>query len=330
MASPAAVPLTFTLSVHDPLWVTLPPDRLMTLVPAVAVTVPPQVLLTLGVLDTTRVPVVEGSVSLKLTPVRSVVVLGLLRVKVSVAVPFSGIVIALNPLLMVGGATTVMLAMEVLPVPPSFEVTVTLLLFTPAADPVTVTLNAHVPLAVIVAPERAMVLEPLVVKVPPQTVAELLATVSPAGRLSVNATPVSVTVLFGLLMVKVSELVAFSAMLVGLNTLVMAGGAATVRLAEAVLPVPPLPEVTAPVVLVKLPVAVPFTSTVTVQLLLTAITPPVSDTAPDPALAVVVPPHVLFHTYKRPGSYVVTVTVTTAEGRSGIGMGAVIAAPPSR
>lgn len=43
-----------------------------------------------------------------------------------------------------------------------------------------------------------------------------------------------------------------------------------------------------------------------------------------------VPPHVLFHTYKRPGSYVVTVTITTADGRVGTGMGAVIAAPPAR
>ncbi|HUY20560.1 MAG TPA: PKD domain-containing protein [Candidatus Binataceae bacterium] len=43
-----------------------------------------------------------------------------------------------------------------------------------------------------------------------------------------------------------------------------------------------------------------------------------------------VPPYVLFHTYQRPGSYIVTVTVTTAAGRIGIGMGAVIASPPAR
>ena len=43
-----------------------------------------------------------------------------------------------------------------------------------------------------------------------------------------------------------------------------------------------------------------------------------------------VPPHVLFHTFKKPGSYVVTVTITSADGRVGIGMGAVIAAPPAR
>lgn len=43
-----------------------------------------------------------------------------------------------------------------------------------------------------------------------------------------------------------------------------------------------------------------------------------------------VPPYVLFHTYKQPGSYVVTVSVTTATGRIGIGMGAVIASPPAQ
>src|SRR6266567_1474226 len=91
-ASPDAAPFTSTLSVHDMLWVTLPPERLITPVPAVAVTVPLHVLLTLGVGATTNVPVVEGNVSLKATPVRSpaAVVFGLLMVKVSVAIPFSG------------------------------------------------------------------------------------------------------------------------------------------------------------------------------------------------------------------------------------------------
>ena len=42
------------------------------------------------------------------------------------------------------------------------------------------------------------------------------------------------------------------------------------------------------------------------------------------------PPQVLFHTYAQPRSYIVTVNVTTAAGRTGIGMGAVIASPPAR
>lgn len=43
-----------------------------------------------------------------------------------------------------------------------------------------------------------------------------------------------------------------------------------------------------------------------------------------------VPPQVLFHTYAKAGSYIVTVSVTTAAGRLGIGMGAVIAAPAAQ
>src|SRR5713226_1668865 len=107
LASPAAVPLTSTLNVHDAFWLTVPPERLMEPEPAAAVTVPPQLLLTLGVLATTRVPVVEGSVSLKPTPVSVVERLGLLMVKVSVAVPFKGIVAALKALLIVGEAAAV-------------------------------------------------------------------------------------------------------------------------------------------------------------------------------------------------------------------------------
>src|SRR5260370_35144507 len=85
------------------------------------------------------VRVAEGSVSLNATPVRMVEVLGLLTVNVSVVVPLSGMRPTANALLMVGGATTVMLTLEVFPVPPSVEVTVRLLLFTPAVVPVTFT-----------------------------------------------------------------------------------------------------------------------------------------------------------------------------------------------
>src|SRR5215471_10507474 len=84
LASPSTVPFTSTLKVHEALCATLPPERLITPVPAVAVTVPLQVLVTFGVLDTTSValpePLLNGSVSLKATPVRSpaAVVFGLL------------------------------------------------------------------------------------------------------------------------------------------------------------------------------------------------------------------------------------------------------------
>src|SRR5438552_2346681 len=140
-ASPATVPFTSTLSVHEILCVTVPPLRLITPVPAAAVTDPLHVLLTLGVGATTRVPVADGSVSLKATPVRSpaAVVFGLLMVNVNVAIPFSGMLVTgLNALLMVGGATTVILAFAVLPLLPLLEVTWTLLFFTPGVVPFTV------------------------------------------------------------------------------------------------------------------------------------------------------------------------------------------------
>ena len=76
------------------------------------------------------------------------------------------------------------------------------------------------------------------------------ATCRPAGSVSLNAMPVSARLALGLLSVKVSDVFAFNRMLAAPKALVIVGGAATVRLAEAVLPVPPLVDDTFPVVLV--------------------------------------------------------------------------------
>ena len=51
-------------------------------------------------------------------------------------------------------------------------------------------------------------------------------------------------------MLNVSDVVPFSGIVAAPNALAIEGGEATVRLALAVLPVPPLVEVTAPVVFV--------------------------------------------------------------------------------
>src|SRR5512144_2645845 len=119
-------------------------------------------------------------------------------------------------------------------------------------------LNWHWLLAGMLAPDRAIPVGAVVVSVPPHTVAKALATVSPVGRVSVNATPVSATALAaGLVMVKVNDVVAFSAMPAGLKTLAIDGGATTLIDAEAVPPVPPSVEVTLPVVLFWVPPAVP-------------------------------------------------------------------------
>ena len=74
--------------------------------------------------------------------------------KLSEVEPFSGMLVAPNPLLIVGADTTVTLALEVLPVPPSVELTWTLLFFTPAVVPCTFTETAHEPLAASVPADR--------------------------------------------------------------------------------------------------------------------------------------------------------------------------------
>ena len=76
-----------------------------------------------------------------------------------------------------------------------------------------------------------------------------VATVIPAGSVSVKATPVSAAAAFELPMVKFKLVVPFSGMLAAPKDLAMLGGAIAVRLAAAVFPVPPLTEETAPVVL---------------------------------------------------------------------------------
>ena len=141
-----------------------------------------------------------------------------------------------------------------------------------------------------VTPDRAMPVGAVVVRVPPQTVAVALATVSPVGRVSVNATPVSgSTFAGGLVMVNVSEVVPLTLIDDGLKTLAIDGGASTLMLAEAVPPVPPSFEVTLPVVLFCSPAAVPVTFTENVHELFAA------SVAPDrlitfvPAVAVMVP-----------------------------------------
>ena len=143
----------------------------------------------------------------------------------------------------------------------------------------------------IIAPDKAMLVGLVVVKVPPHTAAVPLATVSPVGSVSLNATPVRATALAaGLVMVKVSEVVAFKAIELGLNTLAIEGGATTLTLAEAVPPVPPSVEVTLPVVLFCVPAAVPVTFTEKVQEALAARVAPDRPMTFVPAVAVIVPP----------------------------------------
>lgn len=252
---PGAMPTTFTENVHEPPAGSVPPERFTTdapeMPPVVMVPAPQEPVRPLGV--ATFRP--TGSVSPKPMPVNATVAFGLVTVKVRVVVPFSGIVAAPNALVKIGGAVTVRVAVEVLPAPLSLAVTVTLLTFDPPVVGVTFTLKVHDAEAARVAPERLTVDEPAAaVMVPPphEPVRPLgVETTRPAGNVSVKATPVSELPVFGLLIVKLNALVPFNGTALGLNDLVMAGAWATLKLAEAVLPVPPFVEVTAPVVFVN-------------------------------------------------------------------------------
>lgn len=167
---------------------------------------------------------------------------------------FSGMLAALNALIITGGATTVMEAFDVLPVPAFVEVAWTLLFFTPAVVPVTLTMTVQLAPGASVWPVR-LTLEapPVAVMVPVQVPPTLggVATTSPAGRLSVNAAPLMVRFTFVLLSVKVRLVVPFRGIVAAPKAFVMDGGLMTVRLAEEVdcAPVPAAVELMVTVLL---------------------------------------------------------------------------------
>ncbi len=220
---------------------------------AVVVKVPPQVL---AELLATVSPV--GNVSLKATPVKATVLAaGLVRVNCNEVVAFTAMAVGLNALAIEGGAIMVRIAvLLVAPVPPSVELTFpVVLLLLPAVVPVTFTEKVHdepaAGDAVSVPPERLMLLLPAIAVIVPLPQEPVMlggvATTTPAGRLSVKATPLRALAVLGLVMVKLSVLLLFNTTLVGLKALLMVAGADTVRLAVLLAtPVPPLVEVIVP------------------------------------------------------------------------------------
>src|SRR5579859_5088589 len=279
---PPVTPTTFTENVQEPPAAIVPPERLTTekpeTVPVVMVPVPHDPVRPFGF--ATARP--AGSVSPKPTPVSATVAFGLVMVKVSVVVAFRLMLAAPNAFAMLGGPITVMLAvLLVAPAPLSFDEIGPVVLFcTPAAIPVTFTLIVQEAFAASVPPVRLAEPDPAAaVTVPEQVVVSPFGVeiFSPAGSASLNATPVSASEVFGLLMVKLIEVEAFSRMLAAPNALVMVGGVATAKLAEAVLPVPPLVELTLPVVLVNCPAAAPVTVTENWHWLFAAMVAPESE-----------------------------------------------------
>jgi hypothetical protein len=113
--------------------------------------------------------------------------------------------------------------------------------------------RVQVELAATVPPASEILPDPAAaVATPPQVFVSPfgVATTIPTGNESVNATPVSATALAaGLVMVKVKDVVPFNGRLPAPKALAIEGGATTLRLADAVPPVPPSVEVTFPVVL---------------------------------------------------------------------------------
>jgi len=182
-----------------------------------------------------------GKVSLNPIPVSVVDVFGLLMVKLRLVELFNGMLPVPNALLMVGGEITTMLALEVLPVPPFVELTVTVLFLVPFVVPVTFADTMQDAPGARLPPDKDTEDDPLTaVAVPLQLLVRLAgeATTRPAGRLSVNATPFSVKLVLLLEIVNVRVVVPFSGMLAAPNALAILGALITVRLAEEVLPVP--------------------------------------------------------------------------------------------
>jgi len=296
---PDAVPVTFTTRVQLVLTAMLPPVRLMLVEPATAVAVPPQVFERPFGVETTS-PV--GNVSVNATPVSATAfAAGLVMVKVSVVVPFNGMVAAPNAFAIDGGATTSMLAEAVPPVPPSVDVTFPVVLFcVPAAVPVTFTENVQLLLAAIVPPLRLMTLVPcvaVIVPVPQVPVKPFGVEITrPAGSVSLKPTPVSATVVLLFWIVNVRLVEPFSGMLAAPNALIITGGDTTVIEAFEVLPVPAFVEVTW-TLLFFTPAVVPCTSIETVQLAPGARDAPPKLTDEEPATAVAVPLQVVLRLF---------------------------------
>jgi hypothetical protein len=109
------------------------------------------------------------------------------------------------------------------------------------------TVKAHDPPPARLEPDKVMTPVPGVAVIVPPQVNDTpfgVATIKPAGNVSVNATPVSDVVMFGLLRLKVSVVDAFNGTEAAPNAFERVGGAATVMLAFEVFPVPAFVEVT--------------------------------------------------------------------------------------
>jgi hypothetical protein len=149
------------------------------------------------------------------------------------------------------GVSTVKLAVEVLPLPPLAEVTVTILFLIPAVAPSTSIEKLQDSPAESVTPDSLTVEEPATASIDPpaqEPVSPLgVATRSPAGNVSVKATPVNAVTGSGLVIVKLRVVVSFNRILAAPKDLVIEGGSITRRVSvAAVLLVAPSLLISAP------------------------------------------------------------------------------------
>lgn len=232
--SPPEVPVTFKLNVQEAFAASVAPARVTAFVPGTALIAPPphDPVRPFGLL--TCIP--DGKESVNPTPVSATALL-LVIVKLRVVLPFKTMREAWNDLLMEGGSSTVRLAVAVVPEPPSFEVTLPVVLFrTPAAVPVTLTEKVHDALTAKLAPESATLVAPgtAVMVPPPQEPVKPFgdATARPGGNASENPTPeTGIAFAAGFVMVKLKVVLAFSATVGVPNDFAIVGGTATVTVA---------------------------------------------------------------------------------------------------
>ena len=194
VSGPDAVPVTFTVIVHEPLTGIVPLASTTEAVPAVAVVVPAQLLSNpFGV--ATSIP--AGKLSVTAAPVKATA-LELVRVRVSVVTPPTGRTGTPNALLTVGGTATKVVAVAAMPVsvtPAVFDAVGAEVVLTagPAAIPLTVAEITH---ELGSAPPRVnaatvIVVAVLVTAPAIQVLVAVPTIVRPAGMVSVNCTLVS-------------------------------------------------------------------------------------------------------------------------------------------
>jgi hypothetical protein len=191
-----------------------------------------------------------GKLSVKATPVMSKL-LGLVTVIVKVEFAPDGMVAGLNCFARVGGWKTVKVEVAGVAFEPPFVVVTPpagmVLGYTPLAAEVTGTTTSQLPFAGIVAPAKLTLVAVWLAVPGTHVVVAAPAVVTPAGKLSVNAVPVSGTALL-LLTVMVSVEVPLMGIDAGLNCLATVGGwVPTVRVAVVGFRLgPPLVLVTPP------------------------------------------------------------------------------------